>query len=95
MSTSISSEVVLEVNNIMERCWSDNVTNLTKAELDREYVIKEIKSCDEELKSFLFTLGCYEGEKVTVISRLSDNYVILVKDARYSVDKFLAESILI
>ncbi len=47
------------------------------------------------MKDFLFTLGCYEGEEITVISILSDNYIIHVKGARYSIDKELARAILI
>jgi len=58
-------------------------------------VIKEVKTDDEELKNFLFTLGCYEGETVTVLSVVSDNLVISVKDARYSIDKDLAEAIIV
>jgi ferrous iron transport protein A len=71
----------------------EKVTNLAKAQLNNEYVIKEVKTDDEEIKNFLFTLGCYEGEKITVISKLADNFVISVKDSRYSIDKELAEAI--
>ncbi|MFW6035453.1 MAG: FeoA family protein [Halothermotrichaceae bacterium] len=71
------------------------MTNLTEAKVNREYTIKEVKATDEELKKFLFTLGCYEGEIVTVISTLAENYVISIKDARYSIDKDLAEAIII
>ena len=49
----------------------------------------------DEIKNFLFTLGCYEGESVTIVSVLAEIYVISVKDARYSIDKDLAEAILI
>lgn len=69
--------------------------SLTKAQTNREYIIKEVKTKDEELKNFLFTLGCFEGEIVTVLSVLSETYVISVKDARYSIDKDLAEAIII
>lgn len=69
--------------------------NLAQAKLNKEYIIKEIKAIDEDLVNFLFTLGCYEGEAVTVISVLADNYVISVKDARYSIDRDLAEAIVI
>ncbi|WP_330577800.1 FeoA family protein [Alkaliphilus serpentinus] len=69
--------------------------NLAQGRINTEYVIKEIKTNDEELKSFLFTLGCYEGELVTVISILAENYVISVKDARYSIDQDLAEAIIV
>lgn len=77
-----------------ENC-TGNITNLTEAHIDTEYTIKEVLANDDELKNFLFTLGCYEGEKVTVISRLAENYVISVKDARYSIDQKLAEAIII
>lgn len=70
-------------------------TNLSKATIDTEYIIKRIEAVDEELINFLFTLGCYEGERVTLISKLSENYVIAVKDARYSIDQELAEAIII
>lgn len=72
-----------------------SVTNLAQGRINTEYFIKDIKTNDEELKNFLFTLGCYEGEAITVISILAENYIITVKDARYSIDKDLAEAIII
>ncbi len=72
-----------------------SVTNLAQARINTEYIIKDIKTNDEELKNFLFTLGCYKGEVITVISVLAENYIITVKDARYSIDKDLAEAIII
>lgn len=71
------------------------VMNLAQGRINTEYIIKDIDTNDEEIKDFLFTLGCYEGEAVTVISILAENYVITVKDARYSIDKDLAEAIII
>lgn len=78
-----------------KRELSNRVTNLAQAKINTEYVIKDIDANDEELKNFLFTLGCYEGELITVISILAENYIITVKDARYSIDKELAEAIII
>lgn len=69
--------------------------NLSQAKLNTSYVVKDIKTNDEEIKNFLFTLGCYEGESVTIVSVLSEIYIISVKDARYSIDKELAKTILI
>jgi len=69
--------------------------NLTHAEVNCPYVIKGIDTADKSMKDFLFTLGCYEGEKITVISALAGNYIIHVKDARYSIDADLARAILI
>lgn len=70
-------------------------TSLTQARLNMEYIVKQVKTNDQEIKNFLFTLGCYEGESVTVLSVLGENYIIAVKDARYSIDKELAEAIVV
>jgi ferrous iron transport protein A len=94
VDNAISNKIVLPTNQRIERCGSE-VTSLVKAQINREYIIKEVKTNDEELKNFLFTLGCYEGETVTLLSVLSETYAISVKDARYSIDKDLAEVILI
>lgn len=71
------------------------VMNLAQGRINTEYTIKDIDTSDEEIKDFLFTLGCYEGESITLISILAENYVITVKDARYSIDKELAEAIIV
>lgn len=90
----MSSKFMAEDFNITQEL-GDKVTNLAKGKINTEYIIKEIDTNDEELKNFLFTLGCYEGELITVISILAENYIITVKDARYSIDKELAEAIII
>ena len=69
--------------------------NLNDAVLGTEYVIKGLATNDEELNSFLFSLGCYSGQTITVVSRRKKTCVISVKDARYSIDDFLAKAILI
>lgn len=94
MDNVISSNILLSTGEMMERCSSE-ARNLSKVQVNREYTIKEVKTNDEELKSFLFTLGCYEGEEVTVLSVLGENYVISIKDARYSIDKDLAKAIIV
>lgn len=94
MNNIMGNGSVTRALNKIERL-GDSIMNLAKGKLDTEYIIKDIKTNDEELKNFLFTLGCYEGEAVTVISVLAENYVITVKDARYSIDKELAEAIII
>ena len=66
---------------------------LTDVRLGEEYRIKEIVTDDEELDAFLFTLGCYSGEPITVISRKRNSCIIAVKDGRYNIDKQLAEAI--
>ena len=60
-----------------------------------EYIIKSVETDDEELDAFLFSLGCYSREAITVISRLKSGCVVSIKDARYSIDKQLAQVILI
>ncbi|MBP3379092.1 MAG: ferrous iron transport protein A [Clostridia bacterium] len=69
--------------------------NLTAAEEGKEYIIKAIETDDEELDGFLFTLGCYSGEPITVISHLSGGCVVSIKDGRYNIDTELAEAIII
>ncbi|MCR5654705.1 MAG: ferrous iron transport protein A [Lachnospiraceae bacterium] len=66
---------------------------LNEAELGKEYEIKDILlDGDEELESFLFSLGCYSGEKITVVDK-NRNLVVSIKDARYNIDPDLAELI--
>ena len=69
--------------------------DLTKAEEGKQYTIARIETEDEELDSFLFSLGCYSGEPITVISRRRLSCTIAVKDVRYSVDNQLAAAIVI
>ncbi|MBQ7943900.1 MAG: ferrous iron transport protein A [Lachnospiraceae bacterium] len=69
--------------------------NLTEAQLGEEYIVKEILTDDEELDAFLFTLGCYSGEPITVVSRKKDNCVVSIKDGRYTIDNQLAEAIFV
>lgn len=66
---------------------------LRSAETEKEYVIKNIVTDDEELDAFLFSLGCYAGEKITVISRLKGGCVVSIKDGRYTIDNDLADAI--
>ena len=69
--------------------------NLTDAQLGQEYIVKEIQTDDEELNAFLFTLGCYSGEPITVISRLKGGCVVSIKDGRYNSDNQLAAAIIV
>lgn len=67
--------------------------NLKTAEVGKEYIIKSINTCDDELNSFLFSLGCYSGESITVISNLKKSCIVAIKDGRYNIDIQLAEAI--
>lgn len=68
---------------------------MTKAEEGKQYTIARIETQDPELDSFLFSLGCYSGEPITVISRRRGSCTIAVKDGRYSIDNQLAAAIVI
>lgn len=67
--------------------------NLMTAEEGREYIVSSIETDDEELDAFLFSLGCYVGEPITVVSRRKKMCTVSIKDARYSIDSRLAEAI--
>lgn len=69
--------------------------NLTKAQEGKEYIIRQIDTDDEELNAFLFSLGCYTGEPITVVSHLRSGCVVSIKDARYNIDKQLASAIVV
>lgn len=69
--------------------------NLTEAVLGEEYIIKEVQTDDEELNAFLFSLGCYGGEPITVVSRKRSGCVVSIKDGRYNIDNQLAAAIIV
>ena len=69
--------------------------NLREAEEGREYIIRQIETDDEELNAFLFSLGCYSGEGITVIARRRGGCTVSIQDARYNIDNQLAEAILV
>lgn len=66
---------------------------LRNAEEGKEYIVKMINTNDEELNSFLFSLGCYSGEPITVVSHRKYGCVVSIKDGRYSIDNALADAI--
>lgn len=69
--------------------------NLTQAQEGKEYIIRDIVTDDEEMDAFLFSLGCYSGEPITVISHRKGGCVVSIKDGRYSIDTQLASAILV
>ena len=66
---------------------------LKNAEIGKEYIINSIVTNDEELDAFLFSLGCYSGEAITVVARRKSGCVVSIKDARYNIDIPLADAI--
>ena len=69
--------------------------NLTQAQEGKEYIIQRIETDDEELDAFLFSLGCYSGEPITVVSRRRGGCTVAIKDGRYNIDNQLAEAIVV
>lgn len=66
--------------------------NVTAGE---EYIIQDVVTDDEEMKSFLFSLGCYSGESISVISNLKSSCIVSIKDSRYNIDSQLADAIVV
>lgn len=69
--------------------------NLLSAQAGTEYIIQRIETDDEELNAFLFSLGCYSGEPITVVSRRRGGCTVSIKDGRYNIDNQLAQAIVI
>jgi len=69
--------------------------NLKHAQIGKEYIIRSLETQDPELDAFLFSLGCYSGEPITVISRRRGGCVVSIKDGRYTIDDQLADAIVI
>ena len=67
--------------------------SLKDANIGEEYIVKDIQTDDEELDAFLFSLGCYSGEPITVVSKLKGGCVVSIKDGRYTIDYELADAI--
>lgn len=65
------------------------------ADVENKYIIKEINTDDEELKAFLFSLGCYSGEMISVVSKKKKNLILAIKDAKYNLDIDLAKTIIV
>ena len=66
---------------------------LLNAEAAKEYIIRSVDTGDEEMDSFLFSLGCFAGEPITVVSHLKGSCVVSIKDGRYTIDRALADTV--
>jgi len=69
--------------------------NLRQAQDGVEYIVRKLQTNDEELNSFLFSLGCYEGAPITVVRHLRGGCIVAIKDGRYNIDNQLAEAIIL
>ena len=68
---------------------------LTQVQMGQEYIISRIDTDDEELNAFLFSLGCYSGEPITVVARRRGGCTVAIKDGRYNIDNQLAAAIVV
>jgi ferrous iron transport protein A len=93
-------EMILDSKNLIldkkeEGMDKDMVKNLTKVKMNLPQIIRSIQTSDVAMCDFLFTLGCYEGQTITVISKLGSTYVVNINNARYSIDTELAKAIIV
>lgn len=93
-------DIVLKRQNLIDETFKVEIENsmghdLTKVKMNTTQVIRAIQTNDHAMRDFLFTLGCYEGQTITVISKLSSTYVVNINDARYSIDTELAKAIIV
>ena len=73
----------------------EGTMTILEATPGQTYTIKEINTEDEEMNGFLFRLGCYSGEPITLISKKKKSCIVVIKDGRYNLDNLLAEAILV
>ena len=79
---------------LFSRSKKGNSMLLSKAKIGQTFNVKRVEG-KEKTKNFLFTLGCFEGEEVTLISKLAGNFVINIKDSRYAIDENMAKTIVL
>jgi len=92
---SSNENIYVYQRNVTKENLVEENMNLTEVNVGEEYIVKDIAADDEELTSFLFSLGCYSGEPITVVSRLKGGCVVSIKDGRYNIDNDLAEAIIV
>ena len=80
---------------VQEKRAADGKLDLLEAEPGVTYNIKEINTDDEDMNAFLFRLGCYTGENITLISKKKKSCIVVIKDGRYNLDNQLAEAIIV
>ena len=66
---------------------------LTQANENTTHIISGIETEDEDMKAFLFSLGCYKGQEISLITKKKHSLVISLKEARYNIDTCLGEAI--
>ena len=88
-------EKAQEYSELQQKNIAEGKLDLLRGEPGVTYTIKEINTDDEEMNKFLFRLGCYTGEKITMISKKKKNCIVVIKDGRYGLDNQLAEAIIV
>ena len=78
-----------------DSCDAAGNKTLLDAEPGKTYIIKDINTDDDDMNSFLFRLGCYQGEPITLISKKKKSCIVVIKDGRYNLDQMLSEAIII
>ena len=91
--SSLSTAILYRESCCLEK--GESIMTLLEAEVGKTYIIKEINTDDDEMNSFLFRLGCYSGEPITVVSKKKKSCVAVIKDGRYNLDQLLSEAVII
>ena len=96
METAISlGKITKTAGEIPQETAQNSKMTILDAVPGQTYIIKEINTEDEEMNGFLFRLGCYSGEPITLISKKKKSCIVVIKDGRYNLDNLLAEAILV
>ncbi len=96
METAVSlGKVTRTAGEIPQVAEQNSSMTILDAVPGQTYIIKEINTEDEEMNGFLFRLGCYSGEPITLISKKKKSCIVVIKDGRYNLDNLLAEAILV
>ncbi len=95
LKMGLFSKKAKEIPEVQEHKQADGKLDLLDAVPGVTYKIKEINTEDEDMNAFLFRLGCYTGEPVTLISKKKKNCIVVIKDGRYNLDNLLAEAIIV
>ena len=96
METAVSlGKITRATGEIQQEAAQNSKMTILDAVPGQTYIIKEINTEDEEMNGFLFRLGCYSGEPITLISKKKKNCIVVIKDGRYNLDNLLAEAIIV
>ena len=95
METAMNLHNMTKAAEQTDTAAKEGTMTILEATPGQTYTIKEINTEDEEMNGFLFRLGCYSGEPITLISKKKKSCIVVIKDGRYNLDNLLAEAILV